>query len=188
MPARSTIGTGPSRGTSEGERTVKKKLAFLLALMMLVMIPLSYGQAVTVKGFEEKVKKVLEEELSKQKLQFVDGARGSWQTLSGDKMKARFTVTNPSAATKTVKAFELYLYATDVWGERIYGEKTIYYWTTKKNVAPGKSVYSDYCTIPDRSEVDKLYVGVKRCVYTDGTVVEYDDWDVEYSSWTITWD
>lgn len=167
---------------------MKRKFAWLLALMLLVMIPFSQCQAATIKGFAEKVKKAAEEKLEKQKLQFVDGARGNWQKLSDDKMKARFTVTNPSEATRTVKAFELYLYATDVWGERIYGEKTIYYWTTKKSVAPGKSVYSDYCTIPDRSDVDKLYVGVKRCVYTDGTVVEYDDWNVEYSSWTITWD
>lgn len=119
-------------------------------------------------------------------LVFEDGARGTWTKLSGDKMKARFTVTNDSSCD-TIRAFELYAYATDVWGERIYGEKTIYYWTTKKNVGPGKSVYSDYVTIPDRSDVDKLHVGVKRYVYDDGTVIEHNDWDVDYSTWTVTW-
>ena len=153
-------------------------MAFVLALMLLVMIPLSQCQAAKIAGIQNKVKA--------RRLQFVDNARGTWQKLSGDKMKARFTVTNPSEATKTVKAFELYLYATDVWGDRIYGD-SVYYWTTKKNIAPGKSAYSDYCTIPDRSDVDQLHVAIKKFVYTDGTIVEIEEKDLNYWKWTVTW-
>ena len=158
---------------------MKRKRAFVLALMLLLMIPLSQCQAAKIDGFAQKVKQ--------KQLQFVDDARGSWQKLSGDKMKARFTVTNPAEATKKVKAFELRLYATDVWGDRIYGDTTYYYWTTKKNIAPGKSAYSDYCTIPDRSDVDKLHVAIKRFVYTDGTIVEIEDENLNYWEWTVTW-
>ena len=57
----------------------------------------------------------------------------------------------------------------------------------QKNVAPGKYVYSDYCTIPDRSEVDKLCVAIKKYVYTDGDIVEIDDEDLKYWEWDVSW-
>ena len=154
---------------------MKRKMAFFLAVVLMMLIPLSQCQAVTIVGFKTN------------KLQITEDCKGQWQKVSGDKMKARFSVYNPEAADKTVKAFELYVYATDVWGDRIYGPTTYYYWTTKKNVAPGKYVYSDYCTIPNRSEVDKLHVAVKKFVYTDGMIVETEDENLKYWEWDVSW-
>lgn len=163
---------------------MKRKFAWLLALMLLVMIPFSQCQAVSIAGYANKIRK---KDFGSPKLKFAEGARGQWQKVSGNKMQARFSVYNPAESDKTVKAFELYVYAKDVWGNRIYGDTTYYYWTTKKNVAPGKSVYSDYCTIPDRSEVETLHVAIKKFIYTDGTIVEIKDDDLDYWKWTINW-
>lgn len=158
---------------------LKRKLAFVLALMLLLMIPLSQCQAgIPLKKFYRVLN---------QDLQLNEDSKGQWQKVSGDKMKARFSVYNPAEADETVKAFELRVYAKDVWGERIYGPTTYYYWTTKKNVAPGKYVYSDYCTIPNRSEVDKLHVAVKKFVYTDGKIVETEDEYLKYWEWDVSW-
>lgn len=137
--------------------------------------------------FSDSVLEKFKKAASMLKLQITEDSKGQWQKVSGDKMKARFSVYNPAEADETVKAFELRVYAKDVWGERIYGPTTYYYWTTKKNVAPGKYVYSDYCTIPDRSEVDKLCVAIKKYVYTDGDIVEIDDEDLKYWEWDVSW-
>ena len=48
-------------------------------------------------------------------------------------------------------------------------------------------MYSDYCTIPDRSEVDKLCVAIKKYVYTDGDIVEIDDENLKYWEWDVAW-
>lgn len=111
-------------------------------------------------------------------------ARGEWNKVSGDKLNMRVKVTNTSRVN-TVKAFELYMYAEDVWGERIYGDTTIYYATTTKKVAPGKSVFSDYMTLPDRSRISTVYVGIKKIIFTDGTIRENDS--MNYSYWNIVW-
>lgn len=162
---------------------MKRKLAFVLALVLMLMIPLSQCQAVTIVGFYEAIKKGE----GKSWLQITEDSKGQWQKVSGDKMKARFSVYNPKESTYTVKGFELYVYATDVWGDRIYGPTTYYYWTTKKNVAPGKYAYSDYCTIPNRSEVDKLHVAVKKFVYTDDDIIEIADENLKYWEWDVSW-
>ena len=120
-------------------------------------------------------------------LGFQGGARSSWNQLDNDRMKARFTVTNTSA-DKTVKAFEMRVYATDENGQRIYGDSTYYYWTTKKEIAPGESAYSDYCTLPDRSMIHKVHAVVKKVIYTDGTQEEVADSALDYWDWTIVWD
>lgn len=120
-------------------------------------------------------------------LVFASGARSSWNKLDNDRMKARFSVVNTSA-DKTVKAFEMRVYATDTNGQRIYGDATYYYWTTHREIAPGQSAYSDYCTIPDRSMVAALHAAIKKVVYTDGTVEEAADGALDYWDWKITWD
>lgn len=175
----------------------KSILAVAMVLLMTMILPLqaradsltewsavnAHPLGLRLQPSSEEIRKLLAKDAG---LVIEDGARGTWSKLNGNKMKARFTVTNHSDC-ETIRAFELYAYAENVWGERIYGDTTVYYWTTKKNVAPGKSVYSDYVTIPDRSEVDKLHVGIKRYVFEDGIVVEHDDADVDYSQWTIEW-
>lgn len=113
-----------------------------------------------------------------------DDAYAEWYNLSGDKIQIHFQVTN-KAKHKTVKAFELYAYATNVWGNRIYGTTTVYYWTTTKNVKPGATVYSDYVTMPDRSEINTIYCGISRIIYTDGSIETLEDDEVDYSAWSI---
>lgn len=110
-----------------------------------------------------------------------EGGRVSWES-SGSKLNVRFQVKNESA-TRTVKAFELYVYTTDVWGDPIYGENIVYYGTTTRTVKPGETVYSSAITIPDRTSINRIYYGIHRMIYTDDTTVVVDEpdyWYVEY--------
>ncbi len=105
-----------------------------------------------------------------------------WDYVDGDILKIRFQVTN-IAKKKTAKAFELYVYAKDAWGNEIYGTDMVYYETTTEIIAPGDTIYSDYIYLPNRSKIDQVHVGVNKIVYSDGTVVEADR--VDYVYWTI---
>lgn len=110
------------------------------------------------------------------------GGNGQWKELSGDRMQMRVEVTNESRY-RTVEAFELYIYTENVWGDRDPEEGTVYTVTTVKDVRPGKTVYSDYFTLPNRSEIDRVYVGVKKMRYDDGTTEEV--YDVDYFYWVF---
>ena len=109
---------------------------------------------------------------------------GEWKKVSGNKMKFRIEVQNISKS-KTIKAFELYCYPVDVYGDNLLGDDWHYYATTTKRVQPGKSVKSDYFTLDDRSRIDRIYCGVKQVVYADGSTARNDE--VDYANWTITW-
>lgn len=111
----------------------------------------------------------------------INGAYASWEYLSGDKLSFKVQVTNEDYG-KTVEAFELYVYATDAWGNDIYGDY-IYYGTTTKNVSPGSTVYSDSLVIPDRSKIYNVYCGIHKILYDDGTSVTIDD--INYCYWTV---
>lgn len=114
-------------------------------------------------------------------LVFPDGSRGQWQNAKGDKLSFRAKATNTSRS-RTVKAFELYMYATDVWGDKIYGT-SIYYGTTSKTIKPGQAAFSDYFLLPNRSKISRVWCGVKKVIFSDGTVRENST--VDYSYWTI---
>jgi len=102
-------------------------------------------------------------------------------TLNGNRADVRFEVRNVGR-NKAVKSFELYVYALDVWGNEVYGD-TIYHVTTQRTVSPGSTAYSDYITIPSWSRVDRLYCGIHKVVYTDGTTCTQED--IEYFYWTF---
>ena len=108
-----------------------------------------------------------------------------WQSLDNNRLKVRFKVTNESS-TKTVKAFELYVYAEDVWGERLYGDTTVYTGTTEKKIKPGETVYSDYIVIPERRSISTIYCRISRIAYIDGTVREYSSDEKEYVGYEYT--
>lgn len=112
---------------------------------------------------------------------FLDDARGQWKNASGDKLSFRAKVTNTSR-THTVRAFEFYMYATDVWGDKIYSD-SIYYGTTTRTVKPGQSAFSDYFLLPNRGKISKVWCGVKKVIFSDGTVRENST--VDYGCWTI---
>ena len=131
------------------------------------------------KLFSESAKAYSEPYMS---LVIKDGSYGQWNYLDNNKLSIRVEVTNVSR-TKTVKAFEMYMYAVDVWGDRIYGSTTVYYATTNKSVGPGVTTYCDYMTIPDRNKIDKVYAKINKIIYIDGTVRENSSG--EYSYWTI---
>ena len=117
-------------------------------------------------------------------LGFFEGAYAEWEDVGNDMFKLRVQVRNNSSF-ESIKAFELYMYATDVYGDRIYGEDQVYYETTKTVVGPREVVYSDYFTVPGRREADRVYIGVHRIVYSDGTVVEASK--IDYWYWTLEW-
>ncbi len=106
----------------------------------------------------------------------------TWDDASNNKLKIRFQVKNMETAKK-VSAFELYVYAENAWGSRIYGSNQIYKWTTTREVGPGKKVYSDYVLLPNRNEIFNVHCGIHKIRYEDGSVVTIDD--VDYWYWTI---
>lgn len=116
-------------------------------------------------------------------LDFSSRMWAQWEFKSGDILSICFEMENLSS--KSVREFELYLYATDTRGNRIYGANQIYYATTVKTIASGRTAYSDYIAIPDESRIDRVYCGIKRVVLSDGTVEEVPDSRVDYSYWTI---
>lgn len=114
-------------------------------------------------------------------LVFQEGAWAEWRKAKNDELGFHAKVTNTSR-THTVRAFELYMYATDVWGDKIYGDK-LYYGTSSKTVKPGASVYSDYFLLPNRSQIATVWCGIKKVIFSDGTIRENDT--VDYTSWTV---
>ena len=109
-------------------------------------------------------------------LVFNSNATCEWKKYNGNKIGVRVEVTNRSRS-HTVKAFDLYMYCEDIYGEPLYGEGTYYYGTTVKKVAPGKTVKSDYIVMPDYSKVARIYIAIKKVVFTDGEVRENDATD-----------
>ena len=112
-----------------------------------------------------------------------DGGWGEWQFTDNDMLRMRVTVENTSAAL-AVEAFEIYMYATDAWGEPVYGEDYVYYETTRTLVEPFETAMSEYVTMPDAQDIARVYAGIHRVRYDDGTIVEADPviyhyWDIE---------
>lgn len=99
---------------------------------------------------------------------------------SGDKLKFRVQVKN-TGKSKTVTAFELYVYTTDIWGDRMQPDNRYYTVTTEKTIKPGATAYSDYIYLPDRSRIDKVHVHIENVRYKDGSIEEV------YVPDTITW-
>lgn len=112
-----------------------------------------------------------------------NGSYGEWKKQDGDRISVHVQVTNTSR-TKTIKAFEMYMYTEDIWGNEIE-ENRHYYNTTTKTVKPGETVYCDYMTMRYRSEVSRVYAGIKKVIFSDGTVRENST--VNYAWWDITW-
>lgn len=158
-----------------------KRLISLL-LIILLLVP-ALAQA-SVPKLDDLLKAALQPAIHVDVLNEGEGGYGQWKKGKDDMFQFRCKVYNHHE-TKKVKAFELYLYADDVWGDPVYGEGVYYYHTTTKKINPGSNVYSDYFNVPDCSQIAAVYVGVKRVIYTDDTVEEVPD--VDYGYWEIEW-
>lgn len=115
-------------------------------------------------------------------LTFPSGSYAEWYKESGNKLKIHFQVTNIST-WRTVTAFEIQAYATDVWGNDLYND-SVYYDTTKRSIAPSDYGWSDYLYLPKRDDIDKVYARISEVKFNDGTTLSNRNYD--YSNWTIT--
>ncbi len=104
----------------------------------------------------------------------------SWRDSGYDNLRLTFDIHNEKYGV-FVDAVELYVYCQDVWGNDIYGT-LVYYKTTQKTIAPGKTVKSDAMVIPDRSKIYKIYCGIHQIKYSDGSFVTIND--VDYTNYT----
>ena len=101
----------------------------------------------------------------------LDIPRTEWRNATGEGGSYRFKVTNTSK-TRTIKGMELRYYVTDVWGNRLwnYDHRDTTFTVTVK---PGKSAYTTWFYMsPSWYTIDKIYVGVVRVAFDDGTVHE----------------
>ena len=96
-----------------------------------------------------------------------------WETTDDNKAVVSFDVRNAPYGT-SVASFEIYLYATDSFGNRIYGEDYEFNRTTEKDVDPGRTVRSDKFILPQWSKVCSIYCKIYRVKLTDGSTVLLD--------------
>lgn len=111
-----------------------------------------------------------------------EGGYGEWQFVDGDMLRMRVTVENTSPA-RAVEAFEIYMYAVNAWDEPIYGENYVYYETMETLVEPFETTFSAWVSMPDASEISRVYAGIHRVRYDNGDIVEADP--VVYSYWDL---
>ena len=111
-----------------------------------------------------------------------EGGYGEWQFADGDMLRMRVTVENTSPA-RAVEAFEIYMYAVNAWDEPIYGENYVYYETMETLVEPFETAFSAWVSMPDASEISRVYAGIHRVRYDNGDIVVADP--VVYSYWDL---
>ena len=115
-------------------------------------------------------------------LNFPSKANAKWEYKSGNILSICFQVKN--TGDSDVTAFELYVYATDVWGNKLYGDN-VYYATTTKKIRPDATAYSDYLSISKADEIYKVYCGIHKVKTADGKIVTINDKEIVYSEWSI---
>lgn len=101
-----------------------------------------------------------------------------YEEVSGDKLNVSFDIANEEYGLEVV-AVEIYVYATDVWGNDIYNGSR-YYQTTSKKIAPGKTVRSEAMTISNRSKISRIFWGIHKIKFADDTIITIDDIDYVY--------
>lgn len=104
-----------------------------------------------------------------------------WQPQGGDLLSVTFEINNADYGL-WIDAVELYVYATDSWGNKIYGS-TIYNGTTNKDIGPGQKLYSDRILLPNRSRISKIYCGVHKIKFF-GDDFGVKTYTVDYYEWS----
>lgn len=156
---------------------MKKRILAILLLVVMLMLPCS-GLA-----HIDSIRKPTPTPAPKSLYMEINSdSRMQWEKVSNNRLKLRIKVTNSSYATD-IEAFEIYVKALNVWGEYIYGDDTVYYATTEKDVEPGETVWSTWITIPNRDEIHEIECGIKREVDEYGDVTVLNDWEIDYWTW-----
>ena len=109
----------------------------------------------------------------------VDLSYLQWDNITGDGAYYRVKVSNTSKS-RTIKGIELNYYITDVWGNRMweYDSRTT---TFTMTVKPGKEAYTTWFYMsPSWYNIDRMYIGVSRIVFDDGTIHENSDISYTY--------
>lgn len=154
-----------------------KRRLFCLLVLMMVAFPLCAGASLNLEAFEMFKK----DHDPQSQLHFPETSNAQWENRSGNQLGFRCQLLN-DGTSKTV-AYELYVYTEDVWGERLLPEDEVYTYTVKKAIEPDQVRYTDYILIPDRSDIYKVYVAVKKVRFENDKIIEFDN--PTYYNWTI---
>ena len=112
-------------------------------------------------------------------------AEWRWESDSSDVLDLRVQVSNYSRK-KTVTAYELYIFAEDLWGNKVFGDSVKIRATFENTINPGETIYSGHMYLPERKKISRFYAAVKRVKLSDGTICEnYILDESDYTYWDI---
>ena len=112
-------------------------------------------------------------------------AEWRWESDSSDVLDLRVQVSNYSRK-KTVTAYELYIFAEDLWGNKVFGDTVKIRATFENTINPGETIYSGHMYLPERKKISRFYAAVKRVKLSDGTICEnYILDESDYTYWDI---
>lgn len=112
-----------------------------------------------------------------------EDAYASWDYVEDDKLSIKFQVSN-SRIGKTIKSFELYVYAVDAQDKNLY-DGMVYHYTSTVAINAGRQLYSDEINLPNATSISKVFCGIHKVTYTDGTSATVDIDEIEYRCWKI---
>lgn len=101
--------------------------------------------------------------------------------LTNDRADIRFQVEN-IARIKKIIAFELYIEAYDVWGQKIGESMSL---STAKRIQPLSSGWSDSVTVEHFSNIASIRCALHKVAYLDGTVYIVPESQMEYIKWSV---
>lgn len=155
---------------------MKKRILLLLA-MLLLSLPLTASAGLDLSSFD-----VFKAQATGQNQKhFPETSYAKWENRSGNQLAFSCELYN-DGDDETV-AYELHVYTEDVWGNRLLPEDEVYAYTLKKAIEPEHVRYSGYMLIPDRSEIYKVYVAIKKVRFANDRIITFDN--PEYYNWTI---
>jgi len=154
-----------------------KKRVFCLLLLLMLAFPM-FGSA----GLDLRSFRVLDRyKMRTGALHFPETSNATWEKRNNNQLAFRCQLQN-NGYRKAV-AYELYIYTEDVWGNRLPDEDEVYTFTVMKKLEKDQVGYTEYLLLPERKNIYKVYVGIKKVRYDDDIIEEFDD--LEYYNWTI---
>lgn len=101
--------------------------------------------------------------------------------LTTDRADIRFQVEN-IARIKKIIAFELYIEAYDVWGQKVGESMNL---STAKSIQPLSSGWSACITVEGFSNIANVSCALHKVAYSDGTVYIVPESQMEYVKWNV---